>query len=102
GERDFLGREPARIPTAVPPLVVVADRRDPGAEPVAHRLDELLAEERVLAQRQPLRVRWPALLREDLRRHLELADVVEERGPVEQVELVLGEAELLADQDRVA
>ena len=73
------------------------DGVDPLSEPLAERLDQRLAVERVQAQGLPLLVRGLARLVEDLPPDLELPDVVEERRPVETVELVVVEPELLAE-----
>ena len=101
GERDVSAFEPVRVARSVPALVVVADRVRPRAEPVAHRCDELCAERRVAAEDSPLVLGGAAALGENLARHLELADVMQKRGPVQEVELVARQSELLADQDGV-
>ena len=81
-----------RVALAVPALVVVGDRVGPLAEPRAQRRGEAGAELGVAADELPLLVARPPGLVEDLGRHLELADVVQERGPVEPVDLVAAEA----------
>ncbi len=101
GERDLFALEPERVARSVPPFVVRADGLRPFSEPVADRRDELGAELRMAAEDVPLVVGRPSVLGEDRAGHLELADVVQQRRPVEQVELVARQAELLADHHRV-
>jgi hypothetical protein len=81
--------------------VVGADSLDPVAEPLAQRRDQRLAEQRMLPQLVPLLVRGLAGLVEDLRADLELPDVVEQRRPVEVVEIVALKPELPAEAVRV-
>ena len=100
GKGDLLAGGAVRVAGAVPALVVVADGVGPGAEPGADG-DELAADERVLPERLPLLVGGLAGLVEDLGCDRELADVVEEGGPVEPVEVGLGELEPLADHHGV-
>ena len=94
GERDVVALDAARVALAVPALVVVADGVGPLAEPRPHRLDEALAVERVALELLPLVLVRAAGLVEDVDRHLQLADVVQQRRPVELVELGVGEPEL--------
>jgi hypothetical protein len=82
-------------------LVVVPDRPGPIAQPFVERLDERLAVQGMAAQLLPLVVGGLAGLVQDLRADVELADVMEERGPVEAVELLGRQAELLAEAVRV-
>jgi hypothetical protein len=74
--------------------VVVADGVRPFAEPAPHGLHQLLTEERVTAKLLPLLVGRLARLVQDLGADLELADVVQQRRPVEPVEVVAGQPEL--------
>ena len=101
GERDAVAGGAVRIALAVPALVVVCDRVRPLAEPRAQRRGEAGAELGMAADQLPLRVRRAPGLVEDLGRHLELADVVQQRGPVEAVDVVAAEPELLRDHLRV-
>jgi hypothetical protein len=57
--------------------------------------------QRMLSENRPLLVAGPTVLRQDLRRDLELPDIVKQCGPVQQVELAACELELATDQDRV-
>ena len=82
---------------AVPALVVVSDRIGPVPEPLAERLDEVLAVEGMLPELFPFGLRRPARLVEDLGAHLELPDVVEQGGPVQAIEVVRGEPELASE-----
>jgi hypothetical protein len=100
-ERNLIAGDPARVPLAVPAFVVVADRLGPLAEPLAERLDERFAVDRMEAELLPLLVGGLPVLVQDLRADLELPDVVEERGPVQAVEIVIREVELLAEAVRV-
>src|SRR6266516_5211913 len=94
GERDLLAGDPTRVALAVPTLVVVADRFDPFAEPLAQRRDHLLSEQRMLPQLVPFLVGRLAGLVENLGPDLELPDVVQERRPVQMVEVIAMQAEL--------
>ena len=76
-----------RVPAPVPPLVVLADRAAPLAEPLPQGSHERLPELGMAPEERTLLVRRSALLREDLARDIELADVVQEGGPVEQLDL---------------
>ena len=102
GERDRVTRGAARVPRAVPVLVVVADRVDPFAEPRAQRLDERLAVERMAPQLLPLLIRRPPRLVEDLGVDLQLPDVVKQGRPVEPVEVVRRKTDLAAEACGVA
>jgi hypothetical protein len=101
GEGNLIAGDPARVPLAVPAFVVVADRLGPLAEPLAERLDERFAVDGMEAELLPLLVGWLPVLVQDLRADFELPDVVEERGPVQAVEIVVREVELLAEAVRV-
>jgi hypothetical protein len=81
--------------------VVVPDRLGPVSQPHAERLDERFAVQRMELQLLPLLVRRLAGLVQDLRAYLELSDVVEKGGPVELVEIVPDQAELLAEAVRI-
>jgi hypothetical protein len=81
--------------------MVVTDCLDPLSQPFAERLDERLAIQRMEAQLLPLLLRRLAGPVEDSGADLELPDIVEERCPVEAVELVSSQAELPAEAVRV-
>ena len=101
GQWYLVAAESARVAVAVPALMVVADRVFPALQPFPERSGQGLAEERVLAQDFPLRIRWPARLGQDLSADVKFADVVQERSPVEQIKLVRAQAELFPDHDRI-
>jgi hypothetical protein len=61
------------------------------------RLEELGPGGRVLSHLRPLGIVERAGLRDDLRRHRQLAEVVHGRGKLEERELALAEAQLAAD-----
>ena len=96
-QRDLLARDPAWVSLAVPPFVVVADGARPLAEPTSDRLDEQLAVERMQAELRPFRLGRAARLVQDLLADRELPDVVEQGRPVEEVQLVVRQVELLAE-----
>ena len=98
-ERDLLPGQPVGIPRAVEALVVVADRRHRVAEE-PEPVDDARALLGVALHQRPLLGRERGGLQQDRVGDRELADVVEERGVAEQVELRLGEAELAADRER--
>ena len=75
---DLFTARSIRIASSVPALVVVGDGFAPLAEPGTERLDQRVTKFRVTSQDRPLRVARSTVLREDLARDLELADVVEE------------------------
>jgi hypothetical protein len=97
GEWNLLAADPAWIALAVPPLMVVADRLDPLAEPLAQRRDQRLAEERMPLELLPLLVARLAGLVEDPGADLELADVVQQRGPVQVVEVLTVQPQLSSE-----
>ena len=97
GEWDLLSGDATRVALAVPVLVVVPDRVGPRAQPFVEGLDERLAVQGMAAQLLPFLVRRLAGLVQDLGADVELADVVEERGPIQTVELLSCQAELLAE-----
>ena len=97
GQWDLFARDPPRVALAVPAFVVVADRFGPLPQPFAERLDQALAVQRMAAQLLPFLVGRLAGLVENLGADLELPDVVEERGPVQTVQVVVRQAELLAE-----
>ena len=88
----------AGVARSVPALVVMADGLDPLTEPCAQWRDESLTMAGVAAQDLPLLFRRPAGLVQDLGADLELSDVMEERRPIEPVELVLRKAELTTEE----
>ena len=78
--------ESERIALAVPPLVVAQDeRRDRIRE--RHRADDLGADLRVNADLLEFFRRQRARLREDVLRHRELADVVQQRRGLHALDL---------------
>ena len=101
GQRDVLTRAAVRVALAVPALVVVGDRVRPLSQPRAQRLGHARAELGVAADQPPLLVRRLPRFVEHLRGYLELADVVQQRSPVEAIHLVAPEMQLLRDHLRV-
>src|SRR6185437_12678472 len=96
-ERDVSAREGVRIARSVPALVAGADDAADIAEEAADLLEHLLAEDRVRLHDLPLRVVERAGLVDDLRRHLHLADVVQERSELRLPALGWVETELVCD-----
>ena len=98
GERDLLAGEAVRVARAVEPFVVLARGATPVAEPRAQADQPLVAGAGMPSDLLPLLGRQLALLVEDLRGNFELADVVQQRGPVQTRRALRIEAELLADE----
>src|SRR6266545_1402286 len=98
-ERDVLAAEPVRIPGPVEALVVVSDRRD-GVVEEAEAVDDACPLLRVPLHQRPLVLGEAGGLQQDRVGDRELADVVEEGGMSEQVELRLRQAQLAADRQR--
>ena len=88
-DRNVLAGQPLRIALAVPPLVVAQDQR-------RHRVgerhggDDLRADLRVDADLLELFLRERSRLRQDVLGHGELADVVQQRGCLDALDLALG------------
>ena len=98
-ERDLLPSQAVRIAGAVEALVMVADRRNGVAEE-AEPVDDARALVGVALHQRPLLLRQARRLQQDRVRDRQLADVVEERGVAEQVELDVREPELTTDRER--
>ena len=92
--------QPGRIAAAVPPLVVAQDER-------RHRIrerdagDDVGADLRVNADLLELFGRQRTRLGEDVLRHGELADVVQQRGRPDRLDFVVGHAERACHARRV-
>ena len=97
-EADLAAGQPARVARAVVPLVVLDDHVAPLAQPRQQRSGDLRAVRRVRAQQGPLLVGGLARLVEDRRRHAQLADVVQDRGPAQQVAVTCGDVHRLGDE----
>jgi hypothetical protein len=80
-QRDGVARLADRVPGAVEVLVVVGDPTRPLPEPAQQRGAHLQPETRVVAHRLPLDLVEGIRLVQDLRRHPQLPDVVEEGRP---------------------
>ena len=94
-ERDLLGREPIRVPGAVPALVVMEDPVGDGvdAEAVQHPEADL----RMALEDEPLGAGQRAGLAEDLLGDRELAEVVQAAREPGKLDLLLVEAEARCD-----
>ena len=91
--------EPVGVPLAIPTLVVMPHA---GNEPVVEQgLDDLGAEDRMLAHQLPLMAVQAARLQEDPVGHADLADVVEVCGLLDVAQKVFRPAELLTEQHHV-
>ncbi len=97
GLRDLGAAQPLRVARTVPLLVVFDDREHAVAQPGGQRCSELGAHLGVQLDDGELFVGQRARLVEDLRRHAQLADVVDERRPAQPIEFTPGEPHLLAD-----
>ena len=84
--RDLVADEPVRVAGAVVPLVVVADDRQLRRQ-LRDRRDDLRAQHRVGVHDHPLVAGEPLRLQQDVVRHADLADVVEQAAPLERLEL---------------
>ena len=82
-DRDPAPAQPRRIAVAVPALVVEEDVRERVVEP-PQRHDELRAGRRVAPDLRDLLERERSRLAEELRADLDLADVVQRRGPAKR------------------
>jgi hypothetical protein len=85
--RDLVADQAIRIARAVVPLVVVADDRQLRRE-LRDRRDDLRPEHRMGVHRDPLVAGQPVRLQQDVVRHADLADVVEQAAPLERLELL--------------
>ena len=92
--------QPIRVAVAVHALVMVANDR--GQLVVAEPAHHLGAVNRVTLDDLELRVCEPGRLIEDLRCDTELADIVDQCGGANRVDLPFGETHLLGDSRRVA
>ena len=97
-ERDVHPGDPVGVALPVEALVVLTRGEHPLAQPGREAADPAVAVRRVPAHVFPLFGREPALLVQDGGRHVELADVVQQRGPVQLRGALFVEAELLSDQ----
>ena len=100
-ERDRVTREAARIPGAIPLLVMAPDDRD-GADQERNLLDEPLADLRVRAHHPPLVRCERAGLEEDRIRNADLADVVEKHAVGEVGQLIVRHVVGAGERQRVA
>ena len=100
-ERDLVPAQTVRIAGAVEALVVVPDRRH-GVGHEAETVDDPGSLGGVPAHQAPLLGVETRRLHQDRVRDRQLADVVEEGGVAEKVELGTGEVELAADRERQA
>jgi hypothetical protein len=85
-----------RVAGAVPALVMAPHDLDHLGRRVARR-EQIRARGRVVPHRRPLVGVEGPRLRDDLRRHAQLAEIVDDRSKLEQLELVLREAQLATD-----
>ena len=90
-------RNPFGYPPTVPALVVLTHGLNPLTEPTRQRGGELGTDLGVGLDDLVLVCVQLAGLVEDLERNLELADVVQQRCPLQLVDLVLVQAEFVAD-----
>ncbi len=84
-EADLRAAQPARIAAAVEMLVVLQDDVAVPVEPTGERRREPGADRRMEPQRLPFPFGRLSRLAQQLRRHLELADVVDQRRPAQPV-----------------
>ena len=77
--------------------MVLPDCEDPWSEPVTQRSDHACSDLGMAPEDLPLLVIGAFVLVEDLVRDLELADVVEQPGPVQPIHLARVEADFVTD-----
>ena len=99
-QRDLVALEALRITLAVPALVVAEDQRSHRVRK-RHRADDLGAHLRVHADLLELFLRQRSGFRQDVLRHGELADVVQQGGGLDTLDLGLGHPESLGDTRRI-
>ena len=97
-EGDLFAGQAVRVSVTVEALVVFARGPAPVTQPGPQADEPLVARRRVVSHLLPLFGCELALLVEDLGRYVELADVVQQRGPVQARRALRVETELLADE----
>ncbi len=100
-ERDVESGQPGRVAAAVPALVMLPHGAGGVAEPRDQGHDHGVAVLRVLAHFLVLGGGESPWLVEDRVRDEQLADIVQQAGPLQLVELGVAETELLAEQSAV-
>ena len=98
-QRDLVAHQVVRVAGAVPVLVLVTDDLRDDAH-AGDRLEDALADDRVLAHEVPLGVVERARLVEDAVRHADLADVVQLRRGGDGLHVAAVHPELLGDLAR--
>lgn len=96
--RDLLAGQPCRVARPVPALVVGDDRLPARAQPAEQGPAVLRADLGVAPDHAPLLLVQRSRLVQDRRGDLQLADVVEERGPAQPIACGLVVAELRGEQ----
>ena len=96
-DRDAASAQPRRVAAAVPALVVEEDVRERVVEP-PQRQDEPRAGGRVAPDLRDLLERERPRLAEQLRAELDLADVVQRRGPAQRADPLAVPAQLQRDR----
>lgn len=91
-ERDLFGLEAGRVPPTVPPFVMAQDERHDGIRE-GHAADDFRADLRMNADLLELFLGERARFGQDVLGHGELADVVQQRGGLDALDLGLGHAE---------
>ena len=99
-ERNLFALQPLRIALAVPAFVVAEDQRRHRIRE-RHGADDLGADLRMDADLLELFLRQRAGLRQDVLRHGELADVVQQRRGLDALDLGVGHAEAARDAGRI-
>src|SRR5207247_7717758 len=88
-ERDLIALQAARVPLAIPPLMMAEDQR---CDRIGkrHAADDFGADLRMDADLLELFLRQRTWLREDVLGYRQLADIVEQRSGLDALNLVLG------------
>ena len=98
--RDLLTREAIGVPHAVPPFMMAPDQRRDGVRE-RHLADNLRSDLRMTVNLEELLRRQGSGLGEDLRWHGHLADVVQQRGDPQPLNVVLRHAHGAAQTDGI-
>ena len=96
---DLIADESIRVARAVVPLVVMADDRQLRGK-LGDRRDDLRAQDRMRVHEHPLLTVQAVRLQQDMVRHADLADVVQQATPFERFELSVVDPHHPADIDR--
>jgi len=95
---DVVSRQSRRVAVAVPAFVVLLGSKLPTPEPSGKRCKPTRTSRGMLFELLPLSIGRPAWFIQNLRRNVELANVVKECRPAEPVAISIAEIHLLANE----